>query len=154
MSVSAFKSLTSWNDYVSCFEAGSAKGCAWSIADGVMTLTVAGKAAGLIRDARLLAAADPNAVIGKVKDLGSVGDSEYTLLDKLPDQGSPKANWQQNSGVLREEMSRGVPIRDASVDSATGERLDNTGFLRAERNLLQTKGWTYDPKTTLWSPGG
>lgn len=27
-------------------------------------------------------------------------------------------------------------------------------FLNAERNLLQTKGWTYDPKTTLWWPGG
>ena len=35
--------------------------------------------------------ADANAVIGKVKDLGSVGDNEYTLLDKLPDQGSPRA---------------------------------------------------------------
>lgn len=63
-------------------------------------------------------------------------------------------NWTQNSGVLRQEMSRGVPIRDASVDPATGEQLDNTGFLRAERNLLQTNGWTYDPKTTFWSPGG
>lgn len=59
-----------------------------------------------------------NAVIGKVGDLnapGAIGDNEYTLLDQLPDQGSPHANWSQNSGVLRQEMGRGVPIRDASI---------------------------------------
>lgn len=33
----------------------------------------------------------------KVKDLGSVGNSEYTLLNKLPDQGSPMANWAQSA---------------------------------------------------------
>lgn len=98
-------------------------------------------------------AADANAVIGKVRDLGSVGDDEYTLLDKLPNQGSPAANWKQNSGVPRQEMSRRVPIRDTSVDS-DGELTPHPGsFLNAERNLLQSKGWTHDPKTTLWSPG-
>lgn len=98
-----------------------------------------------------------NAVIGKVGDLdapGAIGDNEYTLLDQLPNKFDPKLNWQQNSSVLRQEMSRGVPIRDASIDPATGELLNNTGFLRAERNLLETKGWTYDPKTGFWSPGG
>jgi hypothetical protein len=83
-----------------------------------------------------------------------VGQNEYTLLDRLPDQGSPRANWAQNSSVLREEMSRGVPIRLASVDPVTGARINSTGFLRAERNLLENRGWSYDPKTTLWSPGG
>lgn len=44
---------------------------------------------------------------------------EKSLLDRLPDLGSQKANWQQNAGVLREEMRRGLPIRDASTLSAT-----------------------------------
>jgi hypothetical protein len=37
-----------------------------------------------------------------------------------------------SDGVLRQEMSRGMPIRDASVDPATGQLVSNTGFLRAE----------------------
>lgn len=78
-------------------------------------------------------APESTAVIGKVKDLGKVGDSEYTLLDRLPDLGSPKANWKQNSGVLRQEMGRGLPIRDASVD-AGGRLIQYPGsFLNAER---------------------
>jgi hypothetical protein len=51
-------------------------------------------------------------------------------------------------------MGRGLPIRDASVDPATGELINNTGFLRAERYLLQDRGWSFDPKTTLWLPPG
>lgn len=75
-------------------------------------------------------------VIGKVGDLtanGAIAPGERTLLDQLPDLGSPKANWGQNSDVLRGEMGRGVPIRDASIDPATGELINNTGFLKAER---------------------
>ena len=40
-------------------------------------------------------------VIGKIKDLENLGPGESTMLDRLPNQGSPKLNWQQNSGVLR-----------------------------------------------------
>jgi hypothetical protein len=87
-------------------------------------------------------------VIGKLGDLKAVGQGERTLLDRLPNLGSPKANCAQNSGVLRQEMSLGNPIRDASVDSA-GKLINNTGFLRTERHLLQNRGWTYDPSTTL-----
>jgi len=96
-------------------------------------------------------------VIGKVGDLkapGAIQSGETTLLDRLPDQGSFRLNWEQNSSALRSEMSRGVPIRDATVNRLTGELANNTGFLRAERNLLESHGWTYDPKTTLWSPPG
>lgn len=35
-----------------------------------------------------------------------------------------------------------------------GEYINNTGFLRAERYLLQDRGWSFDPKTTLWLPPG
>jgi hypothetical protein len=72
----------------------------------------------------------------------------------LPNLGSPKANWAQNSGALRQEMGRGVPIRDSAVDPATGELINNTGFLRAERYLLQDRGWSFDPKTSFWLPPG
>jgi RHS repeat-associated protein len=92
-------------------------------------------------------------VIGKLKDLNKLSKGENTLLNYLPDRGGPKANWKQNSGVLRQEMAKGQPIRDASVDSVTGDLINYPGsFLNAERNLLRNGGWTYDPTTTLWSP--
>lgn len=95
-----------------------------------------------------------NAVIGKMPDLnkpGAIKYGEYTIAEKLPNLGNPKANWTQNSSVLRQEMSRLVPIRDATVNS-TGKLIDNTGFLRAERNLLDSKGWTYNTATQYWYP--
>jgi hypothetical protein len=47
-----------------------------------------------------------------------------------------------------------MPIQDASVNPVTGALESNTGFLRAERYLLDGRGWTYDPKTTMWYPPG
>ena len=84
-------------------------------------------------------------VIGRVKDLKKLGPGEKSLLHRLtPDLGSPKANWKRNSGVLRQEMNRGQPIRDASIG-------DNTGpFLNAERNLLQDRGWKLEGG--YWNP--
>jgi hypothetical protein len=98
-------------------------------------------------------AAKNEVVIGKMADItpGKLGSGERALLDRLPDQGGPRSNWRQNSSVLRQEMGKGLPIRDASVDRA-GNLTNNTGFLRAERNLLQNHEWTYNPKTQLWSP--
>lgn len=83
-------------------------------------------------------------VIGRVQDLQKLGPGEQSLLDRLPDLGSPKANWKQNSGVLRQEMNRGLPIRDASVGNTGGQ------FLNAERNLLRDRGWTFDG--SYWKP--
>ena len=94
-------------------------------------------------------------VIGKVPDLqadGTLNPGERTLLDQLPKQPSPATNWSQNAGSLRYEMGLGHAIRDATVDPITGELVNNTGFLRAERSLLEAHGWTFDPKTMLWSP--
>ena len=85
-------------------------------------------------------------VIGRVKDLQKLNKGEKSLLDRLPDQGSPKANWKQNSGVLRQEMGNGKPIRDASPGDTTGQ------FLNAERNLLESRGWTFDKSTSFWNP--
>ena len=90
------------------------------------------------------------AVIGKVDDIRSVRSNEHTLLKHLPNRGSPKANWKQNSSVLRREMSKGKPIRDGSTSN--GELVRNTGFLRAERNLLHEHGWNYNPSNQMWTP--
>ncbi|MGH9908256.1 MAG: hypothetical protein ACRD8U_22045, partial [Pyrinomonadaceae bacterium] len=72
----------------------------------------------------------------------------------LPNRGNPRSNWIQNSSRLREAMREGQPIRDASVNAATGKLENNTGFLRAERNLLQSKGWKYNSNTRMWHPPG
>lgn len=66
------------------------------------------------------AVAIPTTVIGKLADLEELAAGERTLLDLLPDLGSPQANWAQNSSVLRQEMSLGNLIRDATVDPTTG----------------------------------
>lgn len=80
-------------------------------------------------------------VIGKMKDLNipeNVTRGEFKVADYLPDMGNPKANWKQNSGILRSIMNEGIPIKDVSMFP-----MDNAGFLGAERNLLQSRGWTY-----------
>jgi RHS repeat-associated protein len=96
-------------------------------------------------------------VIGKMRDIqapGALGHGERTLIDQLPNQGNEVANWAQNERVLLREMESGRPIRDATVDPLTGEWLDDTGFLWAERSALAGRGWNYDTATHLWSPGG
>jgi len=89
------------------------------------------------------------AVIGKMKDLNNyqLKPGEYRVADMLPDLGSPKANWHQNSGVLRNIMKTGNPIRDVSAYP-----MSNAGFLGAERNLLLSRGWTYSKG--FWILGG
>lgn len=79
--------------------------------------------------------------IGKMKDLntpGNVVNGEFKIADYLPNLGNPKANWHQNSGILRSVMNEGVPIKDVSMFP-----MDNAGFLGAERYLLQSRGWEY-----------
>ena len=88
-------------------------------------------------------------VIGRTSDLeapGALQPGEYTLSDQLPTQGSPQANWIQNSRVLREELRSGITqIRDASPGDTGGQ------FLNAERNILTIRGWTFDPSTSMWN---
>jgi len=86
-------------------------------------------------------------VIAKMGDLKKPGELKpgERELD-LPDLGNPKDNWAQNSGRRREAMSEGKPIRDASANNPQGE----TGFLRAERNLLRDRGWTQQGE--YWVP--
>ncbi len=85
-------------------------------------------------------------VIGRVKDLMNLPPGERNLLGRLPNLGSPQANWKQNFGVLRQEMGDGLSMRDASPGDNAGQ------FLNAERNALRDKGWNFDEETNLWCP--
>ncbi|MEA2435261.1 MAG: hypothetical protein QOG54_2718 [Actinomycetota bacterium] len=110
----------------------------------------------LLRAGRIVPgeAADDIAVIGKVDDFENVVLRAGERPLDLPNLHNPRANWYQNAGALRQEMGRGFPIRDISIDPMTGELVNNTGFLRAERYLLQERGWVFDPKTGYWRPPG
>lgn len=95
-------------------------------------------------------------VIGKMADItadGALGPGERTLLDQLPKLATEEEQWAQNERVLLQEMKSGNPIRDATVDEL-GNPTNNTGYLFWERATLLREGWTYDPATNLWSPGG
>jgi hypothetical protein len=88
-------------------------------------------------------------VIGRTSNLlapGAIGPDETALLDKLtPELGSPQANRHRNAGTLRAALNAGITeIRDASPGDSGGQ------FLNAERNLLQNRGWTFDPITNTW----
>jgi len=78
-------------------------------------------------------------VIGKMSDLEKtkLKGNEFKVADLLDDMGNPKANWKNNSGVLRSLMDGG-PIRDVSPYPMV-----NAGFLGLERNLLQNHGYVY-----------
>ena len=80
------------------------------------------------------------------------GWSQGDYFLNLPNQGSPAANWAQNSSALRSVMSEGNPIYDSYIDAATGQQIPTTGFLNAERNLLQNQGWTFNPQTGAYHP--
>ena len=76
----------------------------------------------------------------------------------LPNKGSPRANWNQNDGRLREEIRKGFPIfdsyrrRDGSQIPAGQIPKSGGRFLGAERNRLEEKGWRYSPSTGAYHP--
>lgn len=80
-----------------------------------------------------------------------VHENEVTL--DLP----PMRGWNENSYMSRNmfelsyAMSFRKPIRDSWVNP-NGSLRTGGKFLEAERGLLEQHGWTYDPKTTFWSP--
>jgi hypothetical protein len=96
-------------------------------------------------------------IIGKLDDLRYQSDRR-NLADplaepqRMPDVGSTRANYDQNDRELRWEMGRGLPIQDVSHDIDTGELLHDTGFLKAERDILRDHGWQYHPDAREWRP--
>lgn len=77
-------------------------------------------------------------------------DGDFML--HLPDKGSAKANWKQNSGHLREQMNKGNPIYDSYRDPKTGQQIKTGGFLNAERKLLESRGWQYNSSSGAYHP--
>ena len=119
---------------------------------GVLGADVAGA---LIPFATGLGASTRNGtlVIGKLQDLSkpdALRAGERVL--NWANLTTEKQNWEQNSRLLREAMREGRPIRDASVNPMTGALSNNTGFLRAERNILDNRGWEYNSKDRYWHP--
>ena len=79
----------------------------------------------------------------------------------LTNKGTPKANWKQNSGRLREEMRRNEPIFDSYRNPNTGKQIPSGvdpsskgRFLNAERKLFESRGWQYNPQTGAYHPPG
>jgi hypothetical protein len=105
-----------------------------------------------IRAASVAAKSPGVKYIGKMDDLKGIPRSQ-TLLDDLPDLGSAKANYYQNSSVLRKALRDGYEIRDASAyrpnwsPDPTLLRPDRTvgqSFLGAERLILDNKALILD----------
>ena len=71
----------------------------------------------------------------------------------LPNKGTPKLNWKANYGSLRKEMGLGKPIFD-SYRLPNGNLIPTGGFLNAERFILQSRGWIYNPSSGAWMPPG
>ena len=95
---------------------------------------------------RLKVGTGETTVIGRIKDLENLKQGEESLLARIRAQGNHQATWKENSRVLRQEMAKNQPIRDASPGDDAGR------FLNAERNLLKNHGWTFDPQTNYWNP--
>jgi hypothetical protein len=90
-------------------------------------------------------------VIGKMPDIigpEALNPGERTLLPQLANLGNDADNWTQNLQVLLNEMRSGAPIRDATVDPATGALVNNTGWLAGERDVLLHAGGRTTPQPT------
>ena len=90
----------------------------------------------------------PVKYIGRMEDLQGIPRSQ-TLLDDLPNLGSPRANYYQNSSVLRKALHDGFEIRDASAFRPNSQlaptpdwptRTIGQTFTGAERLILDNKG--------------
>lgn len=77
---------------------------------------------------------------------------EGSFMLFLPNKSTPKDNWRQNSSRLREQMSKGALIYDSYRDPITGNQIPTGGFLRAERRLLESRGWQYNASTGAYHP--
>lgn len=96
---------------------------------------------------------------GKSTTMTSQGWKMGDRMLNLPNKGSPKANWKQNSGFLRQEMGKGKPIFDSYRNPRTGAQIpsgqtptSSGRFLNAERQLLETRGWKYNPQNGAYHP--
>jgi hypothetical protein len=87
-------------------------------------------------------------VIGRGKDLGDgvLSPGEYKLQwPETSGRLGMESEWKINETLLRQEMQRGNPIRDASSIADT-----EGPYLTQERKVLRNEGWTYDESTRYW----
>ena len=116
---------------------------------GIMTACVIAGGGARVTGRGIAKQVERNLVIGRSHDLsapGALRANEYRL--QWPPTGSVKSEWKTNSGLLRSEMHREVPIREASPG-------DNGGpYLNAERYMLKDRGWQYDSSIKYWFPSG
>ena len=86
--------------------------------------------------------------LGRLEDLKGIPGSQ-TLIDDLPNLGSPKANYYQNMSIVRRNLREGVTFKDASWFRPNSElaptlswptRTVGQTFYGAERNLMQNRG--------------
>ena len=93
--------------------------------------------------------AEGGLVIGRGADLRrpfALAPNEFRL--SWPATATTRSEWKINSGLLRTEMGKGIPIRDASPGNVGGM------YLKAECNLLESRGWNYNSSTGYWNPAG
>ena len=93
--------------------------------------------------------AEGGLVIGRGSDLSrpfALAENEFRL--SWPATATTRSEWKINSGLLRTEIGKGIPIRDASPGNVGGM------YLNAERNLLQSRGWNYNSANGYWNPPG
>ena len=124
---------------------GEGDGFGWALAEDILSFGSGGL--GAISKLVLFSKSGNRLVIGRGRDLskpGALQNGEKIL--KWPPTGATKTEWKKNSGLLRQEMNKGKPIRDASPGNDKGM------YLNAERNLLRDRGWTFDSKTNYWIP--
>jgi RHS repeat-associated protein len=93
--------------------------------------------------------AEGGLVIGRGAELSrpfTLAENEFRL--SWPPTATTRSEWKINSGLLRQEMGKGIPIRDASPGNVGGM------YLNAERNLLESRAWNYNSATGYWHPPG
>lgn len=67
----------------------------------------------------------------------------------------PRALYRQNMGQLRDAMRSRRPIRERDPDFRRGSEATEGGrFLKAERDLLEDRGWSFDKASGYWHPPG
>ncbi len=89
--------------------------------------------------------------LGAEQTTKSTGWKAGDYMLHLPNKGTPKLNWNANYGALRREMGLGNPIYD-SYRLSNGNLIPTGGFLNAERYILQSRGWIYNPNIGAWMP--
>ena len=81
----------------------------------------------------------------------STGWKKGDYFLRLKNLGKPSLNWKQNAIRLRAEMGKGRPIYDSYLRKDGRQRVTG-GFLKKERELLESEGWIFEILTGAYHP--